>query len=236
MKNIRKFAANPWSILFLCLSFLFASCGGEDVVNIANDSVNIENSIMALNAPNYKSEELFESVIFADGPLTDQIYGLRDKTPEKLELAGVKLKEFRKLKADLIVDINNANPAFFAHFKTEITSGEPTRIRAIIIESQDKVYKALETRLDRSDIAIDDLVSEYNTQNDNYPELEDINNSPQGVALIILITIVIVIGIAINVTVTKTKVDDVLAESGLTARTNLNQEMMISDIATKFKD
>jgi hypothetical protein len=234
MKNIRKYSGNIYTLLFMSLAFLFTSCGGEDIV----PDTDITSQQMRVTNPNsYSGEDLFRSLVFYDGPISKEIYGVNQVSLELAKMDAVKKSDFNKMKTDIIADINKKDSKFMDNFKIAMLSGDPLVIKAKLAESQNKVYDALENVLMNDNISLNDLVSEYNGINGAYPELPgDIGIRPQGLALILLITIVIVIGIAINITVTKTKVEDVLSgPTTSTARLHLDQEMMIIDIANQLK-
>jgi len=235
MKKTRKISTNPLTLLLILTSFLFMSCGGDDYVNSANPSArsNIQKSLSS----SYTGIELFESVIFADGPLTSEIDEIADLTPEKLGMDSIKVRDFRILKADIINLIDIQNPNFFDDFKGAITSGDPVVIEQVLDNAQSKVYTALESHLASQNIALEDVVKEYNDGNNHYPSLPDIPVTTQGLAIAILVTIVLVFGIAIAAIYTKYKVEDIFEQNDYSHgyAANIKKGRVVARIATKLK-
>jgi SdpC family antimicrobial peptide len=133
-----KFAA----ILFLALFTIVAICWTRP----SNSSAS------------FSGEELFRGIIFMDGPVSDQIPELKEKTEIKKIFAKDQSQEaqVRKMEDLIIMAVNKYDPRYFKEFRSVMTSGDPVRINEQLNKTEDVVIRSLASYLD---IKLDDLKS-----------------------------------------------------------------------------
>ncbi|MFV7236014.1 hypothetical protein [Flavobacterium sp. ZB4R12] len=108
MKKIRKISSNPLLLVLLVATFLFASCSNDTGSSELTKSTSENNAKIS-------GEELFKSIVFADGVLTDKIPSLKSisnvNTLKKSELI-----KFRAIENEAIAYLKKKDANYFKNF------------------------------------------------------------------------------------------------------------------------
>lgn len=134
MKNSRKIS-NKLFITACCIvavlvgSVFFTSCSkGNSKKDVTTKH-------------DYSGEELFQGIIFASGPVANQIQQLKDIYSISKRVKGIDMKKKLAGERRLIDMINKQYPGYTESFKKEILSKDYVRIQTAISEAREKVMK-----------------------------------------------------------------------------------------------
>lgn len=217
MKTIRSITKNPLTIAVLVLAFLNLSCNQDDFVESY-----VDNSI----SNKYSGEEIFKSIIFADGLITEKIPSLINYAPHKINFTDSELIEYRKIQNNVIEYLRSLNNNYMEEFKTNILSKNHVQISNELNKSKNDLFNFFKKDLKKDNIDIENLVNEYQNGEIGGTIGED------GVAMWVVITVILVIGIVIAATLTKTKGEDPVGGPVIFAKqSSLSNEILVAEIA-----
>lgn len=180
MKLFRK----PFFAIFASLLILFVSCEQDEI---------IESQI-----ENLSGEELFKSIIFADGKITKNLEQLE---PVRKQIENFSAEEtfiFNNFKKDVIEFIKADEPSFFDKFKSQVTSTNSKDVSQAIVEGSHKLYSYAKLDLKRQGIEIDKYSKFY--VNDLDLTTQDISSNGLAIWVVVSIALLIVVVVAGNIT------------------------------------
>lgn len=149
MKAIRSFTQNPLTIAVLLLAFLNLSCNQDDFVENY-----VDNSLIN----KYSGEEIFKSIIFADGILTKEIVPLANQhIAERMNAS--QLEEYRNLQKEAINYISGMDREFFTNFKNDILSKNPHSINNALEKAGNLLVPFIQEKLKINNISYEEVYS-----------------------------------------------------------------------------
>ena len=191
MKTIRKFLS-PLSF-FLATLILFTSCEQYD-------------NNLGTNLSEHNEVELFKSIIFADGEITNNFETLADSRKMIENFDSEQLTKYRETQTKVINYITENNPIFFTSFKDKITSNNASLVSEAINESVYQVKAYLKEEMKLKNLEINKNLIEH----ENDLDLSDYNDDIiSGVGVWLFVTVVVVLFIVINTTIDTNKTSGV---------------------------
>jgi len=138
ISNLRKVMLKYQIGALMSVMFMFYSCTKDKVIA---ENVSKANRAMTA-AASITKEDLFKSIIFANGSLVDEFESLQNtKAMNDLIITDETAKlQLEDLESAIVADINQSSPDFLNDFKTEITSGDQIRIGEAIDAATDKMF------------------------------------------------------------------------------------------------
>lgn len=178
MKKIRKFIQNPFTAIFMCSLILMVSCNPND-------------EVLPEHSRTFSGEELFKSIVFADGEATYLIPMLSTKNLEVYEILGdeEKVQEYKQLQNEAIIYIKNNSENFFDDFKKDVLSKNPEKISNALIRVNDYLIPFADEKLKLHGLSAENIVKEYKK---NYTNI-NIDNSAKNACIAIAIPVVVVV-------------------------------------------
>lgn len=163
MKRIRQISNNPVVIVLVLFNFIFVSCNRDEIIKEQVEQKSVESVFGRIgngNNPNasLSGEEVFKSIIFADGVLTDQITPLANISIVST-LNANELTEYRNTENDAINYIKTIDPNFFNNFKTAIYSKNATIINNAIEQASSVLTPFIQNRLSENNIDFESTVA-----------------------------------------------------------------------------
>src|SRR5690554_2469636 len=107
MKVIRRISENPVMLAFMVSLILFVSCAKDEVRNANIDGLEINYRNGGLTG-----EDLFKSIIFADGPITHELEQLEIMSSQINQFNAEDLEQYRSTQYNIIQYLNNQDPYF----------------------------------------------------------------------------------------------------------------------------
>ncbi len=207
-------------MLSMVALFFNVSCNKENTINNATKKVS--------NILYYSGEELFRSIIFANGQATKHFPTISKYSPDALGMDANQIREVKQVEDELITHIKTVSPNFFTEFKDGVESGDPYEVERTLVTAADIIFPYFEDIVqNEASMSISQVLEEYELEPDGDVIIT------QGVGIVLLITVVVALVIAINVTITKTKVDDVLGEDP-TLYASIAQGTIITEIVAYY--
>ena len=155
MKKIREISQSPAVILLVLMNFIFVSCNRDEILQ---DEVRLKTSAKSFKVNPLSGEELFKSIIFADGVLTKNITPLAN-----LDLSGtlnqIELREYRATENDAIAYIKSLDENYFEKFKNAMSSGDPELINTAIDKVSEVLTPFIMKRLDENSVSYDEVLN-----------------------------------------------------------------------------
>ncbi len=199
MKTIRRISENPFMITLMISLVLFVSCGKEEIIN---NVTNNQNALFKSVPASITGEDLFRSIIFADGPVTNQL-GQLDLISEQIQnFSSEDIATYRESQAKVIQHIQSEDQFFFDQFKEDILSGDAKVISEALRYSAEKIHSYTKAELANENIDIEEYFQEF----DGDLDLSDYDNVTYGVGLWFVVTVVVALFIVINIMLMKQKI------------------------------
>lgn len=212
MKNIRPIFQNPYGIILLLAIFV-------------NYSFSAPHSMVKMKDQNGK--EIFKSIYYADGVLTDDIESLKPIAQIVNSFDESELVEYRKEQEKVMDYLLQKDSDFFDNFKNALLTKDARLIETHINLTNGLINEYIQKEARKNGINIQEVVKEYQNEIDLK---SNSNFSPQGVALVVVITIVLVIGIAIAATITKVEGDDPLKPTKPVIFASISQQKFVAEL------
>jgi SdpC family antimicrobial peptide len=176
MKNFRNLARNPFTVVFMISLIFMTSCYQDE---------EIHSEIKLLTG-----EELFKSIIFADGKATALIPLLSVKNLEVQDMLSTEqeIDEYKNLQEELINYIKEDSGSFFINFRAEILSKNPEKISKALTGLNNYLVPFAQEKLDANGITSEEIIREYSQSSDTA-----VDNSARNACLFLVIPIVAVV-------------------------------------------
>ena len=202
MKTIRSFTKNPLTILVMVIAFLNISCNQDEFAEIQMENVS--------------GDELFKSIIFADGMVTKNLPSLTNYSPEKMNFSENEIESYRIHQENLINHLKSLDPNYMINFKESILSKDFKIVSNELEKVKIDVIEYYKVKLQNENISLDKLVNEY--QNGEFGDVGE-----DGVAMWLVVSVILVIAIVIAATLSEVK-------GGPTPVGKLNQNSLSNEI------
>lgn len=191
MRTVRSFTKNPLVILVLLIAFLNLSCNQDEMIE---DQINNKIS----------GEELFKSIIFADGLLTKEIVPLANlQLSNKMSVS--QLEEYRLLQIEAINYISKSKAGFFDVFKENILSKNPDLINKAINDAGTLLIPFINQKLKANNISYEEVYNNAKDIKTNSGNLDDFqygkSKSSQSVCIYGAVVLAIVAAAAVALVV-----------------------------------
>lgn len=213
MRTIRKISKNPFIVIFVALTTLFTSCSKD---SFSKKEINLES---------ISGEELFKSIVFADGKISSELSELKPLNKELKSLPSETLTNYRETQVEIINFIKEKDVNFFEEFKSDILSGNPQTISNSLKEAGNEVKLFTEKELLDKNIDLEKQLKQYSNDLD-FADHEIIN---QGVGIWIVITVLVALIVAVNVNITSHINLDVM-EPEVLMQHNMKYEQLVVDL------
>ncbi len=141
----------------MALAILFMSCEQYDNDITENQLQNSE----------IDGEELFKSIIFADGQLTSNIPSLQSIS-QKNKMSKDQLIEFRAFQEEIISFLKTEDNSYFNDFKDAMYSGDPEIVSDMITKAAKDILPLVNAKLAPLDLTIEKMVSENKIDTDSF--------------------------------------------------------------------
>lgn len=164
MKKNRKIFSNPFVIALVLTSFIFVSWS-RDALNTSNSEESSQ--IANKSANNYNGKEIFKSIVFADGALTNKIDFVKDHFNMLKTLKSEKeLKAYRDYEDEVITFLEKQNTRFFNEFKTSMLSGNPNEIQNKLNETGKILILFLDSKIASTGLTVEKIKKDPKLLND----------------------------------------------------------------------
>ena len=191
MKLIRKQARKI--AIMLSLSLLFVSCSQYD------DSITPTNELQK-TLKSTSGEEIFKSIFFADGTLTNQISALKDISASVQKLSVKELNDYRATQVKYLNHLKSLDSNYFTNFKNAVASKDINRIDFVLKKAATDLSNFV--KKSNKNVDVEKLVKQYGESNVDFS-----TNKEMGVALILIVTVAIAILIVAAATMAYVKVE-----------------------------
>ncbi|MDO4782343.1 MAG: hypothetical protein Q4A09_03890 [Capnocytophaga felis] len=222
MKRVRKISENQLVIAFMTSLILFVSCNRD---------------ITEYSAVDYNSvtgEEIFKSIIFADGFITNQFAELESITQKVKSFSEEDLEKYRETQLKVIEFIRERDSSFFYKFKKDIFSGDAQVVSKILQHSAQELRYFARQELLKEGIDVEERLQSFS----NDLDLSDYKNTYSGVGIWVVITVLVAIVIAVNINITSTKNVDALQEDmgrPMAKYTSIEHQQLVVEIVELLK-
>lgn len=152
MKKIRKIASSPVAIILVVLNLLLVSCSSDAV----SSNTDTESQL--------SGEELFKSLIFADGKLSDNVVALKSVFDIN-ELTPVQLSNFKKAEQEAIAYLKAKDANYFEKFQKEIYTKDPETILASIKKVAADIKPLINSKLAVHNLSVEKISKQYYQKN-----------------------------------------------------------------------
>lgn len=153
MKKIRKFSSSPVAIILVALNLLFASCSSDSASSVNDQS-----------AAKLSGEELFKSLIFADGELSAAVPALKSAF-DMSDLTAEQKVSYKKAEQEAITYLKAKDAAYFEKFQKEIYSKDPEIILASIKKVAADIKPLIDSKLAVHNLSVEKISKEYYQKN-----------------------------------------------------------------------
>jgi SdpC family antimicrobial peptide len=152
MKKIRKISSSPVAIILVVMNLLFASCSSD--VTSSNDAVQAQLS----------GEELFISLVFADGPLTASVPALKSVLNTN-DLTKEQLANLKKAEQESIAYLKGLDAEYFEKFQKEIYTKDPEVIVNSIRKIAMDIKPFIDSKLAVHNLSVEKISKDYFAKN-----------------------------------------------------------------------
>ena len=223
MKSIRK-QLKPIS-LFMTFLVLFVSCEQYD------DGVEtpVENKL--------SGEEIFKSIFFADGVLTEKLPSLSSIDP-KGELSESELTKFETYKTEIVDFLKEKNQNYFEDFQKVMYSQNPSLISKAISKSAEDIIPWANEKLALHDLTIEEIskTKDIESIKKNIPNAYSKKACAVLVAaLVVAVIAAVAVAVTIAVTISITWGEEKLAEQK-SVTGNITLEALSIQIAEELNE
>jgi SdpC family antimicrobial peptide len=181
-KSIKEFA------ILMSMSILFASCYNEQSDNPSNSvTQNIKK-----RALNLSGEEIFKSIIFADGKLVEELPSLKEISMMR-SLSVDELNNYRDLENQAIGFLNRINTSYFEILKRQMTSGDPEIISLTIRQTVNDLAPFVNSKLALQGLSIDKLAQAVQRDNDGKIDMIKTENEMRQMCCVFVLGPVLVV-------------------------------------------
>jgi len=210
MKTIRKIA--PIFGLFMSFMIVFISCKQTDILEAQVNAALSEVS----------GQDVFKSILFADGAMTNQIPQLEGIATKVSNFSEEQKAEYTQFQEEVITHLQSLDPNYFESFKAQILTKDVTIIDKELAKIGEDLLLFTEQKADEEGIEMDKIVSQYSH------DLDLESYETRGLAIWLIVTIVVALVIAVAATITKVSVDDVTSIEGDFAKTLYGDDASLS--------
>lgn len=177
---------------------------------------------------NISGEELFKSIVFADGDISGELSELKTLNNNLKYLSSETLTNYRETQVDIVNFIKEKDANFFEEFKSDILSGNPQTISNSLKEASNEVQLFTEKELLDKNINLEKHMQQYSNDLD-FTDHKIIN---EGVGIWIVITVLVALVVAINVNVTSSVNLDVMQPEILlsTEKTSIRHDQLVAEL------
>lgn len=186
MKKIRKYSSNKYFISFMTfLVFTFTSFGNEIMQK------NFFSSLNANSAYEYSGEELFKSIVFADGKFTDKLPSLSSiSTIDTLK--EEELVKYRAMENEAIEYLKKTDVKYFSKFQSAMYSKDPETISKSIQEIVTDLIPFINGKLKLQGLSIEKLESAVQKDSNGNIDLEKTESQMRQMCIVWVIGLAVV--------------------------------------------
>lgn len=159
MKTCRKIAQHKIFMLLLISSFLFFSCGKEEMSSSTDNPAakQISASVAKLGRT-LTGEELFINIVYADGILADAVPAIASISNIH-QLASKDLVDYRKNETESIAYLKSLSAGYFSNFATQIYSKDPEKISYTVKKAVEDLMPFINSKLAVNGLSFDVIKS-----------------------------------------------------------------------------
>ncbi|EOG6905637.1 exported hypothetical protein [Flavobacterium psychrophilum] len=155
MKKIRNIASSPALLFLLTLNFLMVSCSNDGSSNSSTANKELTQSF-SKNSNQISGEELFKSIIFVDGVLTEELPSIKSISNIS-NLKGVELAEYRKTENEAIAYLKKIDANYFDKFQKSLYTKDPETISKSLKQVSSDLTSFINNKLSVNNITIEKI-------------------------------------------------------------------------------
>lgn len=142
IKNLRK----PYLSMFLASLILTVSCSQYDdseMLNLNNESEQVDNTVNMMAKTSYSGEQLFKSLFFASVDLNLDITHINKINQFRQSLTQNELEQLDYYSNLIIEEIKKDDRTYFEDFKNDLTSKDLYKIKNALGNAGDKIGQSM---------------------------------------------------------------------------------------------
>jgi len=153
MKKIRIVASKPWLLSLLAFNFLMLSCS-NDGTSTGSSTTNELTQSLSEKDGQISGEELFRSIIFVDGVLTEKLPSIKSIS-SITALDEKELITYRETEKEAIDFLKKIDPEYFTNFQTSLYTKDPETISATLKKVTSDLSAFIDKKLSVNNITIE---------------------------------------------------------------------------------
>lgn len=153
MKKIRIVASKPWLLSLLAFNFLMLSCS-NDGTSTGSSTTNELTQSLSEKDGQISGEELFRSIIFVDGVLTEKLPSIKSIS-SITALDEKELITYRETEKEAIDFLKKIDPEYFTNFQTSLYTKDPETISATLKKVTSDLTAFIDKKLSVNNITIE---------------------------------------------------------------------------------